>query len=85
MSYSTGDVLKVTFESFEMINIIHYLKLGLKIFCPSSILHGRNALLGKVSSSCLEKNRTSKPLLAGKFVLITLLAGKEQKSFLGTC
>ena len=27
----------------------------LKFFCPSSILNGRNALLGNVSSSSMEK------------------------------
>ena len=31
-----------------------------------------------------KKIRTSKSLLAGKFVLIIVLAGKEQKSFQGT-
>ena len=76
-SYGTGDVSKVSFESFEIYRILFIAfrvklllkttsgelvcdyqsfsfkmdEIYIKIVCPNSILHGRNALLGNISSS----------------------------------
>ena len=48
----------------------------LKLFCPISILHGRNALLGKVYSSWLEKKNIK--IFAGLTICIYHSPGWER-------
>ena len=46
-------------------------------------MHHRNGLLGNVSSSLLERNKTSKFLMAGKLVLNYHSLGWERTNILG--